>query len=67
MSTCSHQSMINHHESGFLAHLGDTVHTWRDRYVTRRELAKLTERDLHDIGHSWSDLAYEAEKPFWRA
>jgi len=30
-------------------------------------LAELTARDLHDVGLSWSDIAYEAEKPFWRA
>ena len=26
-----------------------------------------SDRELHDIGISWSDVAYEAEKPFWRA
>ena len=24
-------------------------------------------RDLQDVGLSWSDVAYEADKPFWRA
>src|SRR5437763_5736319 len=32
-----------------------------------QELSKWTDRELHDIGRSWSDVAYEAEKPFWRA
>ena len=36
-------------------------------YQSRRELAQWSERELHDIGISWSDVAYEAEKPFWRA
>jgi uncharacterized protein YjiS (DUF1127 family) len=27
----------------------------------------LSDRDLHDVGLSWSDVATEAEKPFWRA
>ena len=67
MSTCTHESMTNHHGSGLLAQLSDTVHTWRQRQIQRRELAQWTERDLHDIGLSWSDVVYEAEKPFWRA
>ena len=33
----------------------------------RRELAQWTDRDLHDVGLSRSDVAFEAEKPFWRA
>jgi uncharacterized protein YjiS (DUF1127 family) len=45
----------------------ETLHTWRQRYQSRRELAQWSARELHDIGISWSDIAYEAEKPFWRA
>jgi uncharacterized protein YjiS (DUF1127 family) len=67
MSTCSHESMINHHDTGFLAQFSETVHVWRDRQRQRRELAQWTDRDLHDVGLSWSDIAREAEKPFWRA
>jgi uncharacterized protein YjiS (DUF1127 family) len=59
--------MINHHGKGVLAQLSDTFHIWRERYLQRRELAQWSERELHDIGRSWSDVAYEAEKPFWRA
>jgi uncharacterized protein YjiS (DUF1127 family) len=59
--------MTNHHGLGFFSHLSDTLHTWRDRMRQRRELARWTDRDLHDVGLSRSDIAYEAEKPFWRA
>jgi uncharacterized protein YjiS (DUF1127 family) len=59
--------MTNHHHSGLLAQLSETLHVWRDRSRQRRELAQWTDRDLHDIGLSWSDIAHEAEKPFWRA
>ena len=45
----------------------ETLHLWRQRYRDRRELARWTERDLHDIGVSRSDIAHELEKPFWRA
>ena len=67
MSTCTHESMINHHGQGVLAQLGETLHTWRQRYEARRELSRWSDRDLHDIGVSRSDVIYEADKPFWRA
>ena len=67
MSTCTHESMTNHHGSGILAQLGETLHVWRDRRRARQELTQWSQRDLHDIGLSWSDIADEAGKPFWRA
>ena len=67
MSTCSQESMTNHHGSGFLAQFSETVQLWRERWQTRQELAQWSERDLHDAGISWSDVVHEAEKPFWRA
>jgi len=67
MSIYSHESMINHHGSGVLAELSETLHLWRARWQNRRELAQWTDRDLHDVGISWSDVVHEAEKPFWRA
>lgn len=67
MSTCTHESMTNHHDVGVFAQLAETVHVWRHRYRTRHELAGWSERDLHDIGLSRSDIAGETDKPFWRA
>ena len=67
MSILTHESMINHHGSGLLARLSETFHVWRQRQIDRRQLAQLSDRDLHDVGLSWSDIALEAEKPFWRA
>jgi uncharacterized protein YjiS (DUF1127 family) len=67
MSTFTHESMINHHRRGLLSQLSETFHVWRQRSRERSLLAELTERDLHDVGLSWSEVAYEAEKPFWRA
>jgi uncharacterized protein YjiS (DUF1127 family) len=67
MSTLNHELMTNHHVAGVLGQLGETLHAWRRRYQTRQELSHWTERDLHDVGLSWSDIAHEAEKPFWRA
>jgi uncharacterized protein YjiS (DUF1127 family) len=67
MSIYSHQTMINNHGYGLWTQLGETLHVWRQRLRRRRELAQLTDRDLHDVGLSWSDIVHEAEKPFWRA
>jgi len=67
MSTLTHQSMINHHQSGIFARTLETFRVWRKRQRDRRQLAQLSTRDLHDVGLSWSDIVYEAEKPFWRA
>jgi uncharacterized protein YjiS (DUF1127 family) len=67
MSIYSHQSMTNHHGTGLFRQLGETFYVWRERVRQRRELTQWTDRDLHDVGLSWSDIAHEAEKPFWRA
>jgi len=67
MSTYAHESMTNSHTWSFWHRISDTVHVWRQRYQMRRELAQWADRDLQDIGMSWSDIAYEVDKPFWRA
>jgi uncharacterized protein YjiS (DUF1127 family) len=67
MSTLNHESMTNHHVGGVLGQLTETLHAWRQRYQTRQELTHWTERDLHDVGLTRSDIANETEKPFWRA
>ena len=67
MSTCSPRTMINNHESGFFAQISERLHVWGERRRQRRELSHWTDRDLHDVGLSWSDIVEEAEKPFWRA
>lgn len=67
MSTLTHNSMTNHHAPGLLQQVSETLHIWHERYRNRRELSRWTARDLQDVGLSWSDVAYEADKPFWRA
>jgi len=59
--------MINSHGPSLLTQIRETLHIWRKRQTQRRELARWTERELHDVGLSWSDVVHEAEKPFWRA
>ena len=67
MSSLTHESMTIRHGSSVLAQIVEVIHVWRQRQQDRRLLAQLSERDLHDVGLSWSDVVYEAEKPFWRA
>jgi uncharacterized protein YjiS (DUF1127 family) len=67
MSIFTHESMTNHHADGLLNQVGETLHTWWDRYERRRELSQWSDRDLHDIGVSRSEIAFETDKPFWRA
>jgi uncharacterized protein YjiS (DUF1127 family) len=70
MSVCTNNVMTNHHHD-FIPHpvtsIADVLHTWWLRYRRRAELVRLTDQDFHDIGASWSDFAYEANKPFWQA
>ncbi|MCW2238025.1 DUF1127 domain-containing protein [Azospirillum canadense] len=45
----------------------DTFALWRQRILTRRELARLDDRMLHDIGINQLEVDYEVNKPFWKA
>jgi uncharacterized protein YjiS (DUF1127 family) len=67
MSLCVCENVTNNHESGVLDRLGDRFQVWFRRWRQRDELTHWSERDLHDVGLSWSDVVREAEKPFWRA
>ncbi len=40
---------------------------WLDRSRSRRQLARLDDRLLRDIGVARTDADREAAKPFWRA
>ncbi|WP_431855778.1 DUF1127 domain-containing protein [Azospirillum sp.] len=49
------------------SHLLDTLAEWHQRAVSRRELAQLDDRMLHDIGVTSADVEREIGKPFWRS
>ena len=56
MSLCLSETVTNNHESGFLARLGHQFHVWADRWQQRHELTHWSDRDLHDVGLSWSEV-----------
>ena len=43
-----------------------TVETWAGKSQQRRQLGRLSERELRDIGLSRYDAEMELRKPFWR-
>jgi uncharacterized protein YjiS (DUF1127 family) len=49
------------------ARLRAIVLEWQRRARGRRELAKLTHRELRDLGYSSCDVSAENFKPFWRS
>jgi uncharacterized protein YjiS (DUF1127 family) len=67
MSTWVSSSMTNHHAPDDWGGLAELLQLWRQRYRSRQELARWSERDLHDLGLSRGDIASEIDKPFWRA
>lgn len=52
--------------SGVLGILG-TLRLWRQRSIERAMLARMTYRDIADLGMTEADVLYEMDKPFWRA
>jgi uncharacterized protein YjiS (DUF1127 family) len=40
---------------------------WRRRARDRRQLARMSDKELRDIGCSQADAHREINKPFWRA
>jgi uncharacterized protein YjiS (DUF1127 family) len=70
-------ALVTHHGVAGLGHaeqseslferLGAIFRTWQKRGHERAELARMSERDLHDIGLSRLDAINEIDKPFWRA
>ena len=46
--------------------LSSLLRLWWQRSRERRQLALLTDRDLHDLALTRIDAQQEARKPFWR-
>jgi uncharacterized protein YjiS (DUF1127 family) len=48
-------------------HVGRTLATWSERARLRRELRRLDDHLLNDVGLTREQIGAEIEKPFWRA
>ncbi len=46
--------------------LANLFSAWRHRAKERAELARMSERELQDIGLTRLDAVREYQKPFWR-
>jgi uncharacterized protein YjiS (DUF1127 family) len=55
-----------HRLSGVLSGVPAALREWRRRRNSRRELARLDERMLRDIGLTRVEAHHEINKPFWR-
>lgn len=53
--------------TGVWSRLRATLSVWRRRARERRELARVSARDLKDFGLTPGAARFEANKPFWRA
>ena len=51
--------------SNLASKLYRTVKTWRQRSITRAQLAGISAHSLQDIGISRIDADIESNKPFW--
>ena len=47
--------------------LGALVRVWLERIRARRELARVDDRSLRELGISPGLAHYEASRPFWQA
>ena len=48
------------------AKTADGLYTWSQRSRQRRQLGKLDQRLMKDIGVSYEDVWAEINKPFWK-
>ena len=66
MTNEARHRMRGSHPWGPLTQLAEMVGTARRRSRDRAALARMDDRDLHDMQLSRSTVAFELNKPFWR-
>jgi uncharacterized protein YjiS (DUF1127 family) len=66
MAYATHHPVTNFHAGSLLPRLAAVLRVWRQRARERDQLARLSERDLHDLGLSRGTVYAELRKPFWR-
>lgn len=64
-----HNDVTNSHSKPIaaIARVAAVFEAWGRRLREREQLARLGERELHDIGLSRASVYAEINKPFWRA
>mgnify|MGYP001549919367 FL=1 len=67
MADITHYRLTNSHTGPGLAGVLAVFASWRQRAHDRAELARLSSRDLHDMGVSAAQVDFEINKPFWQA
>jgi uncharacterized protein YjiS (DUF1127 family) len=67
MTDLSHINVNAPHVPGVWQAIAETFGTWRARMRERNQLVLLSVRDIRDLGLTEQQVAYEANKPFWRA
>ncbi len=66
MAYIAHHPVTNSQLWPIVPRLGALLRQWRRRIRERDQLARLEERDLHDLGLSRGTVYAELRKPFWR-
>lgn len=67
MSIVTVADLHEHPAESILARVSATLALWRKRARERSELTKLMARDARDLGIDPGILAFESNKPVWRA
>ena len=58
--------MVTRDIGPYISAMRDRFESWRERRYERRQLMKLDDRMLRDIGISRADAEFEYRKPFWK-
>ena len=66
MAYATHHPVTNYQPWSLGPRLAAVVRLWLRRARERDQLARLSERDLHDLGLSRGTVYAELRKPFWR-
>ena len=66
MADLTLENLTNLHAPAILTRLAGKVSKWRLRERQRSELARLSDRDLRDLGATRMEVEFELNKSFWQ-
>jgi len=67
MADIAFTNVTKYQPTGSITRLLGVLSGWRKRAQERAELARLSGRDLRDMGITPAQADFEANKPFWQA